>query len=178
MAAAAAEEAMEASTNAPTTLSLILTSPPSKHTPTRTKTNTRTHALSLSLSLSLSLCLSLSLSFSLRERKKNNTHKQKISLSLKKTRILRSTKPWYVMRMEGIFFFPSATNLRLQLCAIEEVLGVKCMKANVDCCWQIKNGRKTRSSREERALPPPPATAAAVAGEMLAGWLTSFLLQP
>jgi hypothetical protein len=84
---------------------------------------------------------------------------------VKKTRILRSTKPWYVMRMEGIFFFLSATNLRLQLFAIEEVLGVKCMKANVDCCWQIKNGRKTRSSREERALPP----AAAVAGEMLAG---------
>jgi len=71
---------------------------------------------------------------------------------VKKTRILRSTKPWYVMRMEGIFFFLSATNLRLQLFAIEEVLGVKCMKANVDCCWQIKNGRKTRSSREELFL--------------------------
>jgi hypothetical protein len=76
------------------------------------------------------------------------------------------------MRVERIFFFPSATNLRLQLCAIKEVLGVKCMKANVDCCWQIKNGRKTRSSREERTLPP--AAAAAVAGGMLAGWLASF----
>jgi hypothetical protein len=78
--------------------------------------------------------------------------------------------------MEGIFFFPSATNFQLQLCAIEEVLGVKCMKANVDCCWQIKNGRKTRSSREERALPPPPPPAAAtVAGEMLACLLASSM---
>jgi hypothetical protein len=71
--------------------------------------------------------------------------------------------------MEGIFFFPSATNLRLQLCAIEEVLGVKCMKANVDCCWQIKNGRKTRSSREQRSLP------AGAAGCLLACLLASAM---
>jgi len=71
--------------------------------------------------------------------------------------------------MEGIFFFPSATNLRLQLRAIEEVLGVKCMKANVDCCWQIKNGRKTRSSREQRSLP------AGAAGCLLACLLASAM---
>ncbi len=45
------------------------------------------------------------------------------------------------------------------------------MKANVDSCWQIKNGRKTRSSREERALPP----AAAAACGMLAGLLACLL---